>query len=124
MHTVTTSRLKVKLLDAKPYNLKPLDNESAIELLQTMNESGTINELLDGIPLALKIAGSLVSEERPSSLVISQLHQNLIEILTPEDIPLNTQKMHPVLKLSFNYLNSDAEECALYISEPFPRIIQ
>ena len=109
LHTVTTSHLKVKLLDAKSYNLKPLDNESAVELLQlaspvmTLSDSRTINELLDGIPLALKIVGSLVSEESPSNLVISQLHQNLIETLTPEDIPLNTQKMRPVLKVSFNY---------------------
>ena len=66
--TVTTSRLKINLLDAKPYNLKPLDNESAIELLHlvspvmTRNNSRIINEMLDGIPLALKIVGSLISE--------------------------------------------------------------
>ena len=125
LHTVTTSRLKVKFLDAKPYNLKPLDNESAIELLQlaspvmTLSDSRTINELLDGIPLALKIVGSLVSEESPSNLVISQLHQNLIETLTPADISLNTQKMRPVLKVSFNYLDNDTQECALYLSH-FP----
>ena len=128
LHTVTTSHLKVKLLDAKPYNLKPLDNESAVELLQlaspvmTLSDSRTINELLDGIPLALKIVGSLVSEESPSNLVISQLHQNLIETLTPEDIPLNTQKMRPVLKVSFNYLDivdNATQECALYLSH-FP----
>ena len=132
LHTVTTSHLKVKLLDAKPYNLKPLDNKSAVELLQlaspvmTLSDSRTINELLDGISLALKIVGSLVSEESPSNLVISQLHQNLIETLTPEDIPLNTQKMHPVLKVSFNYLDISRQchsrMCPLF--EPFPRIIQ
>ena len=119
LHTLTTSGLKVNLLDAKPYKLKPLDSESAIKLLQlvspvmTRNDSRTINGLLDGIPLALKIVGSLVSEERPPNLVISQLHQNFIETLTPEDIPLHTQKMRPVLKVSFNYLGNDTQECAL-----------
>ena len=123
--TVTTSRLKVKLLDAKPYNLKPLDNESAVELLHlvspvmTRKNSRIINELLDGIPLALKIVGSLISEIRPPNLIIRELQQNLIETLTPEDIPLHTQKMRPVLKLSFNYLHSDTQECALYLSH-FP----
>ena len=123
--TVTTSRLKLKLLDAKPYKLKPLDNDSAIELLQlvsptmTLNESRTINELLDGIPLALKIVGSLVSEERPPNAIIRELQQNVIETLTPEDVRPETQKMRPVLRLSYNYLDNDTQECALYLSH-FP----
>ena len=109
-------------MDAKLYNFKPLDNESAVELLQlaspvmTLSDSRTINELLDGISLALKIVGSFISEESPSNLVISQLHQSLIETLTPEDIPLNTQKMRPVLKVSFNYLDNATQECTLYLS--------
>ena len=125
LHTLTTSRLKVKLLDAKPYKLKQLDSESAIKLLKfisphiTLSERRTINGLLDGIPLALKIVGSLVSEEKPSNIVISQLHQNLIETLTPEDIALDTEKMRPVLRVSYSYLDNDTQECALYLSH-FP----
>ena len=125
LHTLTTSRLKIILLDAKPYELKPLDSESAINLLEllsslmTSSDSRTVNGLLDGIPLALKIVGNLVSEERPPNLVISQLQQNFIETLTPEGMLLHTQKMYPVLKVSFNYLDSDTEECALYLSH-FP----
>ena len=125
LHTVTTSRLKVNLLDAKPYNLKPLDNNSAIELLQlvsptmTLNESRTINKLLDGIPLALKIVGSLVSEERPPNVIIRELQQNLIETLTPEDVRPEIQKMRSVLRISFKYLNNGTEYCALHLSH-FP----
>ena len=125
LHTLTTSCLKVKLLDAKPYKLKQLDSESAIKLLKlvsphiTLSERRTINGLLDGIPLALKIVGSLVSEEKPSNIVISQLHQNLIETLTPEDIALDTEKMRPVLRVSYSYLDNDTQECALYLSH-FP----
>ena len=123
--TVTTSRLKINLLDAKPYNLKPLDNESAVELLQlvspvrTRNNSRIINEMLDGIPLALKIVGSLISEIRPPNLIIRELQQNLMETLTPEDVHLDTQKMRPVLRLSYNYLDNATKECALYLSH-FP----
>ena len=115
----------MKLLDAKPYNLKPLDNESAIELLHlvspfmTQNNSRIINELLDGIPLALKIVGSLISEIRLPNVIIKELQNNLIETLTPEDVHLDTQKMRPVLRLSYNYLDNSTQECALYLSH-FP----
>ena len=125
LHTVTTSRLKLNLLDATPYKLKPLDSEFAIELLQlfapivTLNDSRMINELVDGIPLALKIVGSLVSITRPPNLIIKELQQNLIQTLTPEDIRPETQKLRPVLRLSFNYLYIDTQECALYLSN-FP----
>ena len=78
----------------------------------TLNDSRTINELLDGIPLALKIVGSLVNEIRPPNLIIRELQQNLIETLTPEDVRPETQKMR-------NYLDNDTQECALYLSH-FP----
>ena len=125
LYIVTTSNLKVNLLDGKMYKLKPLDNESAIQLLQlvspvmTLNDSRTINELLDGIPLALKIVGSLVNEIRPPNLIITEIQQNLIETLTPEDVRPDTQKMRHVLKLSFKYLHNATQECALYLSH-FP----
>ena len=125
LRTVTTSRPKLILLDAKSYYLKPLDNESAIELLQfvspllTRTDGHTINKLLDGIPLALKIVGSLVSETSPPQLIIRKLHQNLMETLTHEGVRLDKQKMRPVLELSFNYLDKDTQECALYLSH-FP----
>lgn len=125
LHTITTSRLQLNLLDAKPYKLQPLDSEFAIELLQlftpiiTFNDSRMINELVDGIPLALKIVGSLVSTTRQPNLIIKELQQNLIQTLTPEDIRPETQKIRPVLRLSFNYLHSDTQECALYLSH-FP----
>ena len=137
LHIVTTSNLEVNLLDGKMYKLKPLDKESAIELLQlvshnvndmtlkdmtlkdmTLNDSRTINELLDGIPLALKIVGKLVHKRQPN-VIIEELQQNLIETLTPEDGRLDKEKMRPVLKLSFNYLDSATQECALYLSH-FP----
>ena len=82
LHIVTTSNLKVNLLDGKMYKLKPLGNESAVKLLQlitpvmTVNDCRTINELLDGIPLALKIVGSLVNKIRPPNLIIKELQQN------------------------------------------------
>jgi len=125
LRTVTTSRLKVKLLDAKGYKLKPLDNESAIELLHkvshhmTRNNSRIINELLDGIPLALKIAGSLFDGIRPPDVIMRELQQNLIETLTPVDHHLDTEKLRPVLRLSYNYLDNATQECALYLSH-FP----
>jgi len=125
LRTVTTSRLKVNLLDAKPYDLKPLDNDSAIELLHfvsptmTLNESRTISKLLDGIPLALKIVGSLVSEERPPNVIIRELQQNLIQTLSPEDVRPEIQKMRPVLRISFKYLDNGTEYCALHLSH-FP----
>ena len=133
LHVVTTSNLEVNLLNGKMYKLKPLDNESAIELLQlvshnvhdmtpkdmTLNDSRTINELLDGIPLALKIVGKLVQKRQPN-VIIEELQQNLIETLTPKDGRLDKEKMRPVLKLSFNHLDSATEECALYLSH-FPR---
>ena len=125
LRTVTTSRPKLILLDAMSYYLKPLDNESAIELLQfvspllTQTDGHTINKLLDGIPLALKIVGSLVSETSQPQLIIRKLHQNLMETLTPGGVRLDTQKMRPVLELSFNYLDKDTQECALYLSH-FP----
>ena len=123
--TVTTSRLKVNLLNVKLYNLKQLDNESAINLLQlvspimTLDDSRTINGLLDGIPLALKIVGSLVSEEKPPNVIITNLKQNIIDACTPEDVGLDTEKMRPVLRLSNNYLDSNTQKCALYLSH-FP----
>ena len=124
LHTVTTSRQKVQLLDAKSYKLKPLDNESAIELLQFVSPSmtqidrSTINNLLDGIPLALKIVGSL-SETSPPQLIIRKLQQSLTGTLTPDGVRPDTEKMRPVLRLSFNYLDNGTQECALYLSH-FP----
>ena len=126
LHIVTTGRLKISLLDGfKLYKLKPLDNESAIELLQsvsdamTLNDSRTVNELVGGIPLALKIVGSLVSETHPSDLIVTKLKENLIETLTPEDVRPEREKLRPVLELSFKYLDTDSQECALYLSH-FP----
>ena len=126
LRIVTTSRLKVRLLDGfKLYKLKPLDNESAIELLQsvsdvmTLNDSRTVNGLVGGIPLALKIVGSLVSEMWPPDLIIRELKQNVIDTLTPGDVRPETEKMRPVLELSFKYLDNSTQECALYLSH-FP----
>ena len=125
LHIVTTGRLMVILLEGKLHSLKPLDNESAIELLQsvsntmTLNDSRTVNELVGGIPLALKIVGSLVSEIRPPDLIIRDLKQNLIDTLTPKDFRPDKAKMRPVLQLSFDYLDTNTQECALYLSH-FP----
>ena len=123
---VTTSRLKITLLDRfKQYKLRPLNNQSSIELLQllsdtiTLNDRETINGLVDGIPLALKIVGSLVSDEQPPSRIITQLKQNLIGTLTPEDVRPEREKMRPVLQLSYKYLNTSNQECALFLSH-FP----
>lgn len=98
LRIVTTSHLKGRLLDGfKPYQLMPLDNESAIELLQslsnvTLNDSRRVNGFVGGIPLALKIVGSLVSEMQPPELIIRELEQNLIDTLTPEDVRPETEK--------------------------------
>ena len=127
LRIVSTSRLKVRLLDGfKLYKLKPLDNESAIELLMSLsdvitpNDSRTVNGLVGGIPLALKIVGSLVSETELPNLIIRELNENLIKTLTPEGTGrLQTGKMRPVLELSFKYLDTDTQECALYLSH-FP----
>ena len=124
LHIVSTSRLKVRLLDGfKLYKLKPLDNESAIELLMslsdviTLNDSRTVNGLVGGIPLALKIVGSLVSETELPNLIIRELSENLIKTLTPEGTGrLQTGKMRPVLELSFKYLDTSTQECAVYLS--------
>ena len=125
---VTTSRLKVTLLDRfMNYKLKPLSNQSAIELLQsftiTLNDSKTINDLVAGIPLALRIVGSLVSDTQPSGLIITKLKRNLIGTLTPGDIRPQKEKMRPVLQLSYNYLDTSNQECALYLSH-FPGMKQ
>ena len=129
LKTVTTSRSKINMLNTKLYKLKQLDNESAIELLHwfssvnmTMNDSTRINELLDGIPLALQLVGSLVSDIRPPNVIIKELQQNLTETLTPDDVRPDTQKIRSVVRLSFNYLDSDTQKmCTL--SESFPKII-
>ena len=126
LHTVTTSRLKISLLDGfKLYKLKPLDNESVIELLQsvsdvmTLNNSRTVSELVGGIPLALKIVGNLVNEMQAPDLIIRELKRNLIDTLTPEDVGPETEKMRPVLEISYKYLDTSTQECALYLSH-FP----
>ena len=126
LRIVSTSRLKVRLLDGfKLHKLKPLDNESAIELLQsvsdamTLNDSRTVNGLVGGIPLALKIVGSLVSEMRPPDLIIRELKDNPMDILSPNDVRPDMEKMRPVLELSFKYLDTSTQECALYLSH-FP----
>ena len=126
LRIVSTSRLKVRLLDGfKLHKLKPLDNESAIELLQsvcdamTLNDSRTVNGLVGGIPLALKIVGSLVSEMRPPNLIIRELKESPMDILSPNDVRPDMEKMRPVLELSFKYLDTSTQECALYLSH-FP----
>ena len=126
LHIVSTSRLKVRLLDGfKLHKLKPLDNESAIELLQsvsdvmTLNDSKTVNGLVGGIPLALKIVGTLVSEMRPPDLIIRELKENPMDILSPNDVRPDMEKMRPVLELSYKYLDTNTQECALYLSH-FP----
>ena len=109
----------------KPYKLAPLDNESAIELLQsvsdimTLNDSRTVNGLVGGIPLALKIVGTLVSEVHSPNQIIRELKQNLIETLTPEDVRPEKEKLRPVLELSYKHLDYHTQECGLYLSH-FP----
>ena len=126
LHILTTSRLKLSLVGGfKLYKLMTLDNESAIELLQsvsdemTLSDSRTVNGLVGGIPLALKIVGSLVSEVQPPDQIIRELKENLIAALTPEDVRPEREKIRPVLELSYNYLDTSAKECALYLSR-FP----
>ena len=126
LRIVSTSRLMVRLLDGfKLYKLKPLDNESAVELLQsvsdviTLNDSRTVDGLVGGIPLALKIVGSLVSEMQPPDLIIRELKENPMDILSPNDIRPDMEKMRPVLELSYKYLDTSTQECALYLSH-FP----
>ena len=127
LRIVSTSRLKVSLLAGfKLHKLEPLDDESAIELLQSLsdvmslNHSRTVNGLVGGIPLALRIVGTLVNEIELPNLIIWELSENLIETLTPEDPSrLQTEKMRPVLDLSFKYLDTSTQECALYLSH-FP----
>jgi len=115
LHILTTSRLKLSLVGGfKLYKLMALDNESAIELLQslsdgmTLNDSRTVNGLVGGIPLALKIVGSLVSEVQPPDQIIRELKENLIAALTPEDVRPEREKIRPVLELSYNYLDTSA----------------
>jgi len=126
LRILTTSRIKVSFIDGfKLYKLMPLDNDSAVELLQsmsdamTLNDSRTVNGLVGGIPLALKIVGSLVNELQPPNLIIRELQQNLIATLTPEDVRPEREKMRPVLQLSYMYLSPKTQECALYLSH-FP----
>ena len=126
LRILTTSRIKVSFIDGfKLYKLMPLDNDSAIELLQsmsdamTLNDSRTVNELVGGIPLALKIVGSLVNELQPPNLIIRELEHNLIATLTPEDVRPEREKMRPVLQLSYTYLSNKIQECILYLSH-FP----
>ena len=42
--------------------------------------------IVGGIRLALKIVGSFVGKMQPPNLIISELKQNLIVTLTPEDV--------------------------------------
>ena len=187
LHIMVTSCLRLNLLDAEPYYLKPLVDETAIELLQlvspifTWNDSRTINgaladimdalrsdmidvlnksspspynlrpnmgyldsklhdlyygmvylisdplvmtsndgmtivKLLGGHPLALKIIGSFV---RSPNLIIKELEENLIEESNVFEVRLKTDKMGPVLRLSYSYLDNDTQECTLYLSH-FP----
>ena len=63
--------------------------------------------------------GSLVSEMRPPDLIIRELKKNVIDTLTPGDVRPETEKVRPVLELSFKYLDTSTQECALYLSH-FP----
>jgi len=81
--------------------------------------SRTVNGLVGGIPLALKIVGTLVSEVHSPNQIIRELKQNLIETLTPEDVRPEKEKLRPVLELSYKHLDYHTQECGLYLSH-FP----
>ena len=120
---ITTSRIKLTILGGcKAYRLRNLDNNSAIELLQheskslTTQESSEIAELVGNNPLALIIAAYLVSDDVITTQeMIGQLRQNMMKTLSP-DTNADSQKILPVLELSYNYLNNSTQLCIHYLS--------
>ena len=55
----------------------------------------------------------------PPDLIIKELKQKFLEALNPEDVRPEREKLCPVLELSFKYLDTSTQECALYLSH-FP----
>ena len=128
LRIIATSRLQLNFLDGfKSWQLNSLDNNSAIELLLqesnsmlTARDSREIAELVGNNPLALKIAAHLIRENtifKPQE-VISELKSNPMKTLSPST-NVDSEKILPILELSYKYLNPITKTCAHYLSN-FP----
>ena len=127
LRIITTSRMQFTIFDGfKSWQLNSLDSSSAIKLLQELNsmltarDSREIGELVGNNPLALKIAAHLLRENnllKPQE-VISELKRNPMRILSPST-NVESEKILPILQLSYKYLNPITKTCAHYLTD-FP----
>ena len=86
----------------------------------TVRDSREIAELVGNNPLALIIAAHLVRENailKPQE-VISELKSNPMKTLSPST-NVDSEKILPILQLSYKYLNPMTKICAHYLSN-FP----
>ena len=119
-----TSQQQLALLNGfKSYHLQPLDDDSAIDLLEQVSYSGNIilsteegkeiAELVGNHPLALKIVGCL--KTIPVKSLIVELKQNIMKPLSPGILPKGRTLFH-VFNLSYTFLDKSSHLCAQYIN--------
>ena len=127
LRLIVTSRRKIAIpgLGFKTYYLRELDNESAIQLLQSnhllsendskQKKSKRIAALVDNNPLALHICASLIDETYSASELIAGLIDTPMEVLSADILP-DIRKMVLVLQLSYKHLHNTTRSCGHYLS--------
>ena len=120
---LSTSRVKFTLVGIKLLQLKALDRNSSIELLQedcetfklNQNEPKRVADLVGCNPLGLRIAAGLACNIITVKELIKDLSDNSIQTLSSETIS-DDEKMQSIMELSVKYLEEKHLLCARNIT--------
>ena len=123
---ITTSReILMHLENYATFRVHPLDEESAISLLESkvphglnLTEKKAIATLTGEVPLALQIIGALLNAgiNSPTPMeVITSLKKHPISTLSPSNIQ-RSMTLNGSISLSYNYLDKTTQRIGRYLS--------
>ena len=124
LRLIVTSRHKMVMpsLGFKPYYLRELDNDSAVQLILrsnhiiSENDGKRIAALVDNNPLALHICADLVDGTYSPNQLIAELKDTPMDALSADVILPHSRKMVQVLYLSYKHLHNTTLSCGHYLS--------
>ncbi len=122
LHILTTTRQKISVIHGLSYRLTNLSDKAAVDLLKqksistlTQEQAVTIAELVGNIPLALHVVGSLINDNVPVDIVITELNERLLDTLSSETLP-PSQRVRKVMELSYKHLNATIQDFACFLT--------
>ena len=125
LKVLLTSQIEIKLLNNfVPVHLKGLHPNDSIKLLdQLVQDCGVhvkrehaqrIAELVENIPLALKVVGSILQKQESSDKLVHVLEQELLKTVSDRD--KKKDNFTAIMDIAYGHLNFEDQSCSHYLS--------